>query len=80
MLNVDHLEDEMLEFQSFDFTVNRRKIVIKIEEHVDQECKGTGSEEGKNKTNNNIDQDQGSPEQNHADDKHNNIEDSKKGF
>ena len=80
VLNVDHLEDEMLEFQSFDFTVNRRKIVIKIEEHLDQECKGTGTEEVNNKTNNNIDQDQGSPKQNHADDKHNNIEDGKKGF
>ena len=57
VLNVDHLEDEMLEFQSLDFTVNRRKVVIKIEEHVDQECKGTGSGEVNNKTNNNIDQD-----------------------
>ena len=35
IIQIDELEDEMLEFNFLDFTVNRRKIVIKMEDHLE---------------------------------------------
>ena len=35
IIHIDELEDEMLEFNFLDFTVNRRKILIKMEDHLE---------------------------------------------